>query len=161
MDDAPAPSTTAAPQCQWEQFCENLPQLWQQMEDLAIAQRQLGDQLALMNQRDALMARGIAELARRQGTMAADEAVMRRQMKQVLDGVSALAGTPSRFAGLAQDVRGSFNLTKRFVKWILLPLAAVAAAIVTIWGLLHITESKGETPMEQSPSLQEPPRRDG
>jgi hypothetical protein len=148
-----------APACDWEQFCRELPGMLDQLHALAEAQQRLEGRLAAMDRRDESMATIMAALHQNQLALHGQLSTHSRQLRHLVDGMDSLGMTPSGFVGLARDVRGSFGLTRRFVKWVLLPLGAAAGAVAALWGLFHLSAGKAAEPTP--PVIAEPaPRGD-
>lgn len=129
------------PACAWEKFCQDLPILYHQMEELAQAQITLAERMRTMDDRDRSMAMNIAALHDRQGQLKSQMNTQGEQLSQIVTGVNMLAGSPSNFVGIAQEVGGSVKMTKRIGGWIV----ALATAIAALWGVFHLTEGKGQT----------------
>ncbi len=130
--------------CDWEQFCRELPGMLDQMHALADAQQRVEGQLATMDRRDESMAAVMAALHQNQLALHAQLSTQGRQLRHLVEGMDSLGMTPSGFVGLARDARGSFNITRRFVKWVVLPLGAIAGALAALWGVFHLTTGKAE-----------------
>lgn len=115
--------------------------------------RELTARMVQMDQRDQFIEGNISEIARRQHVMHSQMLGQGRQLSQVLDGISALADSPSNFARLAKDVGGSVRLTKRLWKLVVLAATGLAA----IFGVLHYGQSKGEA-VDPPAAQQDAPR---
>lgn len=151
MDD-PHPST--APEG-WEQLCRDVPALRAQMEELANDQHQVAIRTMQVNDRTALMATNVAELARRQQALQQQVTALNANMKLVLDSMRAIGSTPSGFSRLASDVGGTVGMAKRVWKL----LAAVAAGTVAMYAAFHLGEkNQPAQPPAKAPHQQDVPR---
>lgn len=137
MDDQQFPQ---APHCDWEQFCRELPGMLHQMHGLADAVHRMEGRIVGMDRRDESMAVNLAALHQNQLVLHSQLESQGRQVRQIVDGVCNLTGSPSNFQTLTSELKGSVGLTKRI--WRL--LAAGIAAIVALWGVTHLSVSKGE-----------------
>lgn len=148
MDD-PHPSTFPDG---WDELCRDVPAL---REQIAATQDEL-HQIALytvqMDDRHKGMASHLAELASRQQALTQQVGIVATQMRQVLDAMKALGGTPSGFVGFAQDVGGSVRMGRRVAKW----LVGAATGAAALYGAFHLGVSKGAPAVPDAPQEQGP-----
>lgn len=88
----------------------------------------------MLIERQAALSKEVVELVERQRMMASHQAKVGEQLQYILEAMTVIAGSPSGFVGLAQDVRGSVRVTKRVWKLLL----GGAAAVTTLWGLITL-----------------------
>lgn len=127
------PLAPLPPSCAWAHFCRDMPGLHQRIDDLGAVQMQIESRMVQMDQRDRYMAANLASLSSRQAEQGA-------QLAQILEALGNLAGSPSGFMTLTQEIKGSVGLTRRVFKW----LIAIATGAGAIYGVFHLNESKGE-----------------
>lgn len=127
----------------WESLCRDVPALREQMKELAHDQHQVAIRTMQVNDRTAIMATNVAELARRQEALQQQVTALTATMRQVLDALQSLGGgSLSGFGRLAHDVGGSVGMAKRLWKL----LAAVAAGSMAMYAAFHLGESKAPPP---------------
>lgn len=129
----------------WEQLCRDVPALRAQLDQFAEEQHAISRRLSQMADLDRNMVNNIEELSRRQLAMHAQMTTHAGQLAQVLRAHSALAGSPSGFVGLAQDVGGSVRMTKRLWK-AAVGVATGAAALLAAFHYGQTTEKHAPPP---------------
>lgn len=123
----------------WDELCRDVPALREQIGATQDELHQIALYTVQMDDRHKSMAANIAELANRQMGLQSQITTLADQMREVLDAMRALGGTPSGFVGLARDVGGSVRMTRRIFKWAL----GAATTVAALYGAFHLGESKG------------------